>query len=63
MEAILLVLPMESLLYKPEVRSLPIRVRAQKGSNFFIRLLYLAQISTVVSGGRFPCCNMESLLG
>jgi len=34
MEAILLVLPMESLLCEPEVRSLPTRVTAQKGSNF-----------------------------
>jgi hypothetical protein len=34
MEAILLVLPMESLLCEPEVRSLPTRVTTQKGSNF-----------------------------
>jgi hypothetical protein len=63
MEFILLVLPMESLLCEPKVRSLPTTVTARKGSNFssdrWIVLKFLQEFSEVV----FLAVAMESLLG
>jgi len=63
MEAIFLVLPMESLLCEPEVQSRRTRVTARKGSNFssdrWIVLKFLQEFSEVV----FLAVAMESLLG
>jgi len=37
-------------------------IKAEKGHIFFIRPLDRVPSFTVVSGGRFPCIPMESLL-